>query len=145
MLSLGQNMRASKERRRDKPDDRRPFEASVALVLEDEPLVSMAIQAALEEIGFTRVTVAATEAEAVAAAQELRPSLITADIRLREGNGIRAVEAIWKDGSIPTVFVTATAQRLPEALEDAAVLHKPFTLERLKETVRTVMARAEDE
>jgi DNA-binding response OmpR family regulator len=110
--------------------------------MEDELLISMAIQLALEELGFSQFTIATTEAEAVAAAHTRRPDLITADIRLRDGSGLRAVETIWAEGYVPTVFITATTTRVPSGFERSAVLQKPFTLERLKDTVRDVLPGA---
>jgi DNA-binding response OmpR family regulator len=113
-----------------------------ALIVEDELLISMAIQLALEEIGFNEFAIATTEGEAVKAARARRPDLITADVRLRDGNGLRAVEEIWTRGHIPTVFITATTTRLPAAFNRGAVMQKPFTAERLKDTVRDLLARA---
>jgi DNA-binding response OmpR family regulator len=113
-----------------------------ALIVEDELLISMAIQLALEELGFNEFAIATTEMEAVKAARARRPDLITADVRLRDGNGLRAVEEIWTRGHIPTVFITATTTRLPPAFDRDAIMQKPFTAERLKETVRDLLARA---
>ncbi|MBX6323907.1 MAG: response regulator [Rhodospirillaceae bacterium] len=110
------------------------------LIVEDEILISMAVQLALEELGFSRFVVATTETEAVDAARAYHPGLITADIRLHEGSGLRAVEAIWARGPVPTVFITATASLLPPRLRQTPVLQKPFTLERLQQTVRAVLA-----
>ena len=115
---------------------------AAALIIEDELLISMAIQLALEELGFSQFTIATSEAEAIAATQTHRPDLITADIRLRDGDGVHAVETIWSDGYIPTIFITATTARVPSSIGSSPVLQKPFTVEGLKDVVREVLADA---
>ena len=80
-----------------------------ALIIEDEPIIAMLIEDHLRALGYTSVDFAVTEAEAVAAARRRCPDLITSDVRLPEGCGIAAVEAICGGGRIPVVFITATA------------------------------------
>ena len=67
--------------------------AKHALVIEDFPIIAMSIGDELAEMGFS-TAVAATEAEAVALAEERCPDLIIADLRLAQGCGIEAVRHI---------------------------------------------------
>ena len=97
-----------------------------ALIIEDEPLIAVLIEDLLRSVGYTSVDFAVTEAEAVAMAEERRPDLITSDVRLAEGCGIEAVEAICGDASIPVVFITGTAWQVRERMRDAVVVPKPF-------------------
>jgi CheY-like chemotaxis protein len=97
-----------------------------ALIIEDEPLIALLIEDHLRANGYTSVAFAVTQAEAVAAARTRCPDLITSDVRLPEGCGIAAVEAICGNRPIPVVFITATAWEVRERLRDAVVVAKPF-------------------
>ena len=65
-----------------------------ALIIEDEALIAMAIEDALLTCGFTSFEVAASAQDAMAAAARKCPDLITADVELRPGSGIDAVQSI---------------------------------------------------
>ena len=97
------------------------------LVIEDEGFIAMMIQDCLIEYGATSVDVAASEAEAIACAQQHRPDFITSDVRLVEGTGPHAVAAITQlYGDIPVLFITASPEKC-EAYPPAAVMRKPVT------------------
>jgi DNA-binding response OmpR family regulator len=97
-----------------------------ALIIEDEPLIAMLIEDHLRASGYTSVAFAGTEAEALAAARCRCPDLITADMRLPQGCGIAAVEAICGGRPIPVIFITATAWEVRHRLRDAVIVAKPF-------------------
>ncbi|WP_291296537.1 response regulator [Elioraea sp.] len=99
------------------------------LVIEDEPIIAMDIQALVRRAGHRVVGVAATEAQAIGLAEQLRPSLILADVNLgRGGDGSRAVARILETMRVPVIFVTAYPERLltGEGREPAFVVTKPF-------------------
>jgi two-component system, response regulator PdtaR len=99
-----------------------------ALIIEDEFLIALALEDMLSELGFLSFDWAATEDEAIAAVRRRRPDLITADIHLRVGNGISAIEAIRSDEpGIPTVFITAN-DSLVAQMKGTTVLSKPIRL-----------------
>jgi CheY-like chemotaxis protein len=82
--------------------------ASSILIIEDEPLVAMDLEAIVEHLGHRVVGLARTRGQAVALAAERRPQLIMADIRLEDGgSGIEAVNEILTTASKPVVFITA--------------------------------------
>lgn len=98
-----------------------------ALIIEDEELVASTMIDLLNDLGVESCAVAATEAEAVAAAMQERPDLVTVDVSLKQGNGIDAVRKIRGTlGSLPVLYVTATPMALVEDRE-AIALRKPFT------------------
>jgi CheY-like chemotaxis protein len=97
-----------------------------ALIIEDEPIIALLIEDHLRRLGYTSVDFAVTEAEAVACARARCPDLITSDVRLPEGCGIAAVEAICSGKRIPVVFITGTAWEVRRRLRDAVVVAKPF-------------------
>jgi CheY-like chemotaxis protein len=98
-----------------------------ALIIEDEALIALLIEDGVRALGYTSIDFAATQAEAVWAAAAHCPDLITSDVRLPEGCGIAAVEAICAERDIPVLFITATVWTVRERLGDAAILAKPFT------------------
>jgi CheY-like chemotaxis protein len=103
--------------------------AADVLVIEDEPIIAMDIQALVRRAGHRVVGVAATEQQAVAMAERLRPTLILADVNLgRGGDGSRAVARILEGARVPVIFVTAYPERLltGEGVEPAFIVTKPF-------------------
>jgi Response regulator containing CheY-like receiver, AAA-type ATPase, and DNA-binding domains len=99
------------------------------LIIEDEPIIAMDIQALVEGCGHTVVGIAASEDEAVAIAEAEKPGLVLADINLGAGgDGTAAVARILERHHTPVIFVTAYPERLltGEAVEPAFVITKPF-------------------
>ena len=77
-----------------------------AYIIEDDYLISKALQDMLEELGFTKFSFARSEDAAVLGAHQPHIDLISADVRLLPGDGVRAVEAICAERDIPVVFIT---------------------------------------
>jgi CheY-like chemotaxis protein/DNA-directed RNA polymerase specialized sigma24 family protein len=103
--------------------------ATDVLIIEDEPIIAMDIEELVHGCGHRVVGVAATETEAVAAAERARPGLILADINLGAGgDGTAAVARILRRHHVPVIFVTAYPERLltGETVEPAFVITKPF-------------------
>lgn len=96
------------------------------LIIEDEALVALDIQDILSSAGAESFSFAETEEEALLAARERRPDVITSDVMLREGTGPRAVEAIQREhGPLPVLFITASPDQCPPYAASAKVLAKP--------------------
>lgn len=107
------------------------------LIIEDEPFIAMAIQEMLEEEGATSFAFAVTQAEAIEAATERRPELITSDVRLIEGTGPRAVAQIHERlGPVPVIFITATPGQCEPCDPPGVVLGKPVRQQALREAFR---------
>jgi CheY-like chemotaxis protein len=97
------------------------------LIIEDEPLVAMDLEMMLEEAGATSFDVAATEAEAIEAARNHPPQLITSDMRLLDGTGPAAVRVIIAEqGEVPVIFISGTPEDCQPCSAKAVVLGKPF-------------------
>ena len=79
-----------------------------ALIIEDESMIAIAIEDALRGCGFTSFDVAVSADEAVMAAARKCPDLITADVELRPGCGITAVQSICSENPIPVLFITGS-------------------------------------
>ena len=97
------------------------------LIIEDEPFVAMDLQELLEHEGATSFDFADTQQDAVAAALLHRPDLITSDVKLLDGTGPLAVEAIYRAlGAIPVIFITASPQDCSPCEPSDIILTKPI-------------------
>lgn len=112
-----------------------------ALIIEDDYLIGKSLQDMLEPLGFTKFSYARSEDTAVFGAGEGAIDLITADVRLLPGDGVRAVEAICEKRHIPVVFVTGYAEELLDRAPDATVVQKPVKAEELAEAVKTALGK----
>lgn len=110
-----------------------------AYIIEDDYLISKALEDMLEELGFTKFSFARSEDAAVLGAHQPHIDLISADVRLLPGDGVRAVEAICAERDIPVVFITGYREELEERKPDATVLEKPVKPDELAEAVRKVL------
>jgi len=108
------------------------------LIIEDEALIALDIQDMLSTAGATTFSFAETEREAVDAARVRRPDVILSDVRLREGTGPHAVEAIQGEmGPLPVIFITATPQACTP--RGAVVLSKPMVDARVRAAFRAAV------
>jgi DNA-binding response OmpR family regulator len=110
-----------------------------ALIIEDDELIAMAIEDVLRECGFTSFRVAASVNEAVAAAREECPRLITADVELKPGSGIDAVQTICSEAVIPVVFITGQPDSVRSRMPRHPVFDKPFRASDIEAAVRQAM------
>jgi DNA-binding response OmpR family regulator len=97
-----------------------------ALVIEPQVFASFMIEDALRDAGFTSVTLVRSEEEALAAADQDPPDLITAAVELDPGSGIEAVRRICAKRSAPVLFITKAPATVESEAPGAAVLRKPF-------------------
>ncbi|WP_019960853.1 response regulator [Woodsholea maritima] len=115
--------------------------ATDVLIIEDEPIIALDIQAIVENNGHNVVGVARTHTEAVEKAKAKKPGLVLADIQLADGSsGIDAVKEILEQYNVPVIFITAYPERLltGERPEPTYLITKPF----MPETVSATMAQA---
>lgn len=110
-----------------------------AYIIEDQYLIGRSLQDMLEDLGFTQFSFARSEDAAVLGANQPNIDLITADVRLLPGDGVKAVEAISVQRNIPVLFITAYRDELLDRRPDAVVLQKPIKPEELEAAVREVL------
>ncbi len=109
--------------------------ATDVLIIEDEPIIALDLTRLVRELGHRVVATAATRDEAVAAAAQVRPGLVLADIRLADGsNGMDAAADILQSLDIPVIFITAFPEHLltGERPEPAFLITKPFREDAVK-------------
>jgi DNA-directed RNA polymerase specialized sigma24 family protein len=112
--------------------------ATNVLIIEDEPVIAMDLEALVEEMGHKVVATARTHREAVAAARDHRPGLVLADIQLADGSsGIDAVNELIGGFAVPVIFITAYPERLltGERPEPAFLITKPFQVDTVKAAI----------
>jgi DNA-directed RNA polymerase specialized sigma24 family protein/CheY-like chemotaxis protein len=115
--------------------------ATNVLIIEDEPLIAMDIEALVQSLGHEVDSVARTHGEAIKAVNKRRPGLILADIQLADGSsGLDAVNEMLGSFSVPVIFITAYPERLltGERPEPAFLITKPFQ----PDTVKAVISQA---
>ena len=110
-----------------------------ALIIEDESLIALAIEDALRGCGFTSFDSAISEEEAVSAAARKCPDLITADVQLRPGCGITAVQSICSGKPIPVLFITGSPGEVRIRMPGHALVEKPFDADHIVETIRRTL------
>jgi two-component system, response regulator PdtaR len=113
-----------------------------ALIIEDRALIAMMIEQQLVEFGYRSAHVAASEEEAIRAAEQRCPDLITADDRLASGSGIAAVRHICREQAIPVVFITGDPEQIKRSVPDAVVVGKPFTFADLRLAIPAALKAA---
>jgi DNA-directed RNA polymerase specialized sigma24 family protein len=105
------------------------------LIIEDEPLVAMDLEAAMEEIGHRVLGIASTRDEALRMIAGRKPGLLLVDIQLADGSsGIDTANDMLTNFSAPTIFITAFPERLltGEKPEPVFLITKPFDVDIVK-------------
>ena len=110
-----------------------------ALIIEDEPLIAMNIEDALRECGCTSFDVARSSDEAVEAATQRCPELITADVQLAPGCGVDAVAAICGRKPIPVMFITGSPAEAQNRFPRHPIISKPFVAAQIAAAVRQLL------
>jgi CheY-like chemotaxis protein/DNA-directed RNA polymerase specialized sigma24 family protein len=112
--------------------------ATNVLIIEDEPIIALDIEAMVEELGHSVTGIARTHKEAVDMVRFHRPGLVLADIQLADGSsGLDAVNEILGSINLPVIFITAYPERLltGEKPEPAFLITKPFQADAVKAAI----------
>lgn len=114
------------------------------LIVEDEALVAMDIEDALNGSGFDVVGIVDNEGEAVETAIRLKADVVLMDITLREGDGISATRALMARSDAAIIFVSANSDpatlEAAMALKPAAFIRKPFVAHDLPRLVEDALS-----
>lgn len=118
---------------------RRPARPSI-LVIEDDPLVQLVIEAALESMGHFEVWSATDGNTGLSMIEALRPDVVFLDLMIPGKNGFSVLEALQLRGrAVDGIRVVVTSGMIGQVTEDRLVelgvteiLPKPFRLADLK-------------
>lgn len=114
------------------------------LLVEDETIVARDIENMLVRLGYDVSQVLTTGEGAVEVAEKLRPALVLMDVMLQgKMNGIEAAHRVYKDLSIPVVYITAyadekTLQRA-KLTEPFGYIVKPFNEKELQTSIEIAL------
>lgn len=111
------------------------------LLVEDESLIVMLIEDALDDLGCEVAAVASRFDDAVAKAQALDFDMAILDVNL---NGMRTfpIAEIIRSRGIALVFATGYgAMSIPEEFQAVPVLQKPFAMPELERALHTALAK----
>ncbi len=98
------------------------------VIVEDDALIAMDLADLPIGMGHDVRAIAATETEAVDAANRHDPDLMIVDGSLAEGSGVSAMRRIGAGRFVPHLYVTGDPSALLNAQADAIVVAKPFRL-----------------
>ena len=106
------------------------------LVVEDEPLIGMVIEDAVEDLGHEVVGPIGTLDEALELATHEPLDFAILDINIRGGNSYPVADMLLKRG-LPMLLTTGYSPgTLPARLHEQRRLRKPFTAEQLEAEIR---------
>ncbi len=112
------------------------------LIIEDEPLITLQLEALVTDMGHKVSGTPTTLDEAVESVARRKPGLVLADIQLADGSsGIDAVKHILEAMSVPVIFITAFPERLltGERPEPTYLITKPFHENTVKAAIGQAM------
>jgi len=115
-----------------------------ALIVEDEPLFAISLEADMHELGFDTCDLASDGQEAISAAKSNPPAVVLMDVKLKgDDEGIDVAKRLREECDAPIVFVTGhtdrdTVQRVRKEVPGAPLLPKPVWRDRLADAVKAV-------
>jgi DNA-binding response OmpR family regulator len=96
------------------------------LVVEDEGLISLAIEDALIDAGFEVCAVAVSEVAAIDAGHTMRPQFAVVDVKLAPGDGRRVARALSADCGVIVVMASSEAPSSLHGVGAWIAVSKPF-------------------
>jgi CheY-like chemotaxis protein len=117
---------------------------TTVLVVDDEPLIAMALQAALEDAGYAVATAANGRHGLERLAEAPRPDLVLLDMMMPVMGGPAMRATMTADPAlrgIPVIVLSSLPEETVRARVDnvAAVLRKPYTAEQVIGAVERVL------
>ena len=115
-----------------------PLEPLRVLIVEDEALLAMELEALVEDSGHTVVGWATSLTEARDLVDTVEADIAFVDVHLTDGpTGVSVAEYIAEKKASMVVFMTANPLRIPESFAGAVgVIAKPYTMHGLEAALR---------
>ena len=123
---------------------------TTVLVVDDEPLIAMALEAALEDAGYGVSTAANGRQGLERLAEAPRPDLVLLDMMMPVMNGPAMLAAMAADpdlAGIPVVVLSSLPEQAIRARVGegvAAILLKPCTAEQVLDAISRVLGEAHE-
>ncbi len=120
---------------------------TTVLVVDDEALIAMALEAELEDAGYGVVTAANGRQALERLAEAPRPEIVLLDMMMPVMNGPAMLAAMAADPELRGVPVIVLSSLPEEAVRDraggvAAILRKPYTAEQVLDAIARVLGEA---
>jgi CheY-like chemotaxis protein len=120
---------------------------TTVLVVDDEALIAMALQAALEDEGYQVVTAANGRQGLERLAAIPRPELVLLDMMMPVMSGpemLRTMQADPALGAIPVIVLSSLPREAVQARTTgvAAILRKPYTVNEVLGVIAQVLGQA---
>ena len=120
---------------------------TTVLVVDDEPLIAMALEAALEDAGYRVATAANGRQGLERLAEAPRPDLVLLDMMMPVMGGAEMLAAMAADPDlrgIPVIVLSSLPEEAVRARTDsvAAVLRKPYTADEVLGAIARVLGAA---
>ena len=115
-----------------------------ALIVDDEVIFALNMEADMKELGFDVCDLAANGSQAATLAMSNQPDVVLMDVNLEGGReGIEVARWLHELCDVPIVFVTScvdpdTLARINKQVPGARVLSKPVYRDRLADAVAAV-------
>ena len=122
---------------------------TTVLVVDDEPLIAMALEAALEDAGYGVSTAANGRQGLERLAEAPRPEIVLLDMMMPVMNGPAMLAAMAADPGlrrIPVIVLSSLPEEAIRARADgfAAILRKPCTAEQVLDAIARVLGEAHE-
>ena len=119
---------------------------ATVLVVDDEPLIAMALEAALEDAGYAVVTAANGRQGLERLAEAPRPDLVLLDMMMPVMNGPAMLAAMAADPDLAGIPVVVLSSLPEEAIRArvqgaAAILLKPCTAKQVLDAIARALGR----
>ena len=120
---------------------------ATVLVVDDEALIAMALEAMLEDAGYRVVTAANGRQGLERLAEAPRPEIVLLDMMMPVMNGPAMLAAMAADPDLAGIPVVVLSSLPEEAIKDraggvAAFLRKPYTAEQVLDAIARVLGEA---
>ena len=117
------------------------------LVVDDEPLIAMALEAALADAGYGVVTAANGRQGLERLAEAPRPDLVLTDMMMPVMSGSEMLAAMTADPElrgIPVIVLSSLPEAAVRARANgaAAILRKPYTAEEILDAITRALGKA---
>ena len=123
---------------------------ATVLVVDDEPLIAMALEAALEDAGYAVVTAANGRQGLERLAEAPRPEIVLLDMMMPVMNGPAMLAAMAADPGLAGIPVVVLSSLPEEAIRAragegvAAILLKPCTAEQVLDPIARALGGARE-
>ena len=122
---------------------------TTVLVVDDEALIAMALEAALEDAGYRVATAANGRQGLERLAEAPRPEIVLLDMMMPVMNGpamLAAMAAEPELRGIPVIVLSSLPEEAVRARAQgvAAILRKPYTAEQVLDAIARVLGQARE-